>query len=140
MCAEEVDLVYALERGGQKDPWSRQAFVGELDNPVASVDVYWHDDEPVGYLCSWLIAGELQIQNLVVAPSVRRQGVAVRLLRHLFVRSVKVGLETAFLEVRTSNEAAIALYRRFGFIDRSIRRVYYPDGEDALIMAWWART
>jgi ribosomal-protein-alanine N-acetyltransferase len=113
-----------------------QHFADELDNPVASVDLYWCHDELAGFLCSWLIAGELQIQNLATLPRLRRRGIAGNLLEHVIRRSRATGLTSIWLEVRLSNAPAIALYERFGFSACGRRPAYYPDGEDALIMTY----
>ena len=128
--------VHKLECVSQQEPWSLQHFADELDNPVASVDLYWHHDQLVGFLCSWLIAGELQIQNLATLPAMRRHGVAARLLDHVIARSQLSGLTSVWLEVRVSNIPAITLYERFGFSAFGKRSAYYPDGEDALVMTY----
>lgn len=132
----DLARVHTLECASQTDPWSLQHFADELDNPVASLDVYWCQGELAGFLCSWLIAGELQIQNLATLPSLRRRGIAVRLLEHVIRRSRLAGLSSIWLEVRLSNAPAIALYERFGFSASGRRSAYYPDGEDALIMTY----
>ena len=128
--------VHKLECASQQEPWSSQHFADELDNPVASVDLYWCEDQLAGFLCSWLIAGELQIQNLATLPALRRRGAAARLLEHVITRSRESGLSSIYLEVRVGNRPAIALYERFGFIANGSRSAYYPDGEDALIMTY----
>lgn len=135
---QQADLaaVHQLECLSQDDAWSLQHFSDELKTPVASVDLYWCQNELAGFLCSWLIAGELQIQNLATLPAMRRKGVAVRLLQHVISRSRKSGLHSIWLEVRVSNAPAIALYERFGFSANGKRSAYYPDGEDALIMMY----
>ena len=132
----DLAMVHQLECACQQDPWSLQSLTDELENPVASIDLYWHHDGLVGFLCSWLVAGELQIQNLATLPSMRRRGVAVRLLEHVIARSKTAGLTSTWLEVRVSNTAAISLYKRFGFSAGGKRPAYYPDGEDALIMKY----
>ena len=123
-----------LESTSQSDPWTLKHFADELDNPVASVDLYWCQGTLAGFLCSWLVDGELQIQNLATLPVLRRKGIAVRLLEHVIARSRAAGLTSIWLEVRTSNAPAIALYKRFGFSACGTRMAYYPDGEDALLM------
>jgi ribosomal-protein-alanine N-acetyltransferase len=130
----DLVIVHQLECDSQKYPWSLQHFAEEFGNQVSSVDLYWHRDELAGFLCSWLIAGELQIQNLATLPSMRRRGIAVRLLEHVIARSKAAGLNSIWLEVRISNTAAISLYKRFGFSAGGKRSAYYPDGEDALVM------
>jgi ribosomal-protein-alanine N-acetyltransferase len=128
--------VHQLECASQQEPWSLRHFADELDNPVASVDLYWCGGTLAGFLCSWLIAGELQIQNLATLPAMRRHGIAARLLDHAIVRGRTSGLTSVWLEVRVSNVPAIALYERFGFSACGKRSAYYPDGEDALVMTY----
>jgi ribosomal-protein-alanine N-acetyltransferase len=136
MQRDDLSIVHQLECVSQHNAWSLKHFADELDNPVATVDLYWCKDELAGFLCSWLVAGELQIQNLATLPAMRRRGIAVSLLEHAIARSQRKGLTSIWLEVRVSNRSAIALYERFGFIANGKRSAYYPDGEDALLMTW----
>lgn len=134
MRPDDLEDVLRIERASQPIPWSGGQFMQELLQPYATVDLLVCGDVLAGYLCSWLLCGELHIQNVVTAPEFRRQGVAASLLRHVLKRAGRQGFEAAFLEVRAGNEAAIALYQRFGFGIVSRRRRYYADGEDALLM------
>jgi [ribosomal protein S18]-alanine N-acetyltransferase len=79
---------------------------------------------------------EAEILNIETLPSHRRQGLAASLLREAFdwaQVNQKLGI---WLEVRTSNSAAIALYTKLGFQTISTRTRYYADGEDALVMKY----
>jgi len=136
MTLTDLPAVYRLECASQIDAWSMQHFADEFANPVAKIDLYWCQDVLAGHLCSWLIAGELQIQNLATLPGMRRRGVAARMLGFVLERSRRSDLESASLEVRASNKAAIALYEKFGFVAAGRRAAYYPDGEDALLMTY----
>ncbi len=136
----DLDRVYQLECASQTHPWSRQHFLDELNKPVASIDLYWANDALAGFLCSWLIAGELQIQNLATRPGFRRRGIAQSLMQHVIDRGKSSGLTSVWLEVRVSNSAAIALYEKFGFEKSGMRQAYYPDGEDAVLMTLKAGT
>lgn len=139
MQAADLEAVHRLECASQQTPWSLTHFAQELANPVAAVDLYWRGPELAGFLCCWLVAGELQIQNLATTPALRREGVAARLLSHVLARAVRQGEPiSAWLEVRLGNRPAIALYERFGFFVSGLRKAYYPDGEDALIMTYHA--
>jgi len=82
-----------------------------------------------------LVADELQIEDLAVAPERRRRGWGLRLLRALLEVGRRRGLATAHLEVRRGNAAARALYRRGGFEEVGERREYYREPrEDAILM------
>ena len=138
MMADDLVQVHALECASQQSPWTVQHFAEELDNPCARIDLCWRDGVLAGFLCAWLIAGELQIQNVATAPAFRRQGVAAALLAEVLRRSQAVGMESAWLEVRVGNAPAISLYERFGFRTVARRSRYYADGEDALVMCYRA--
>ena len=78
---------------------------------------------------------ELHINNLAVAPGRRRQGVGSALLQHVLREGTRTGAARATLEVRESNEIALALYERFGFTVAGVRRAYYSNpSEDALVL------
>ena len=134
LTAADLGPVHALECSARTDPWSPAHFAAELANPFAQVDLCWRDGQLAGYICTWLVAGEVQIQNVATAPAFRRQGVAARLLAQALERCRKSGFETAWLEVRAGNAGAIALYQRFGFREAARRPGCYPDGEDAVVM------
>lgn len=136
MRRDDLAAVHQLECASQSDPWSLRHFADELDSRIATLELYWCGQQLAGFLCSWLIAGELQIQNLATLPQLRRRGIAASLLSHAIARSREQGLNSIWLEVRISNRAAIALYQRFGFSANGTRPAYYADGEDALIMTY----
>ena len=87
-----------------------------------------------------LVPGEAQILNLSVVPDTRREGLGRALLRRFIDDARGLGAEQVFLEVRSSNVAAIALYETGGFAPVARRVDYYPGAtpdaarEDALVM------
>ncbi|MDH3707419.1 MAG: ribosomal protein S18-alanine N-acetyltransferase [Acidimicrobiia bacterium] len=120
-------------------PWSESLWSRELARPsseacyVAASQGGHH----VGHAGLMVQAGDGHVVTLAVDPARQRSGVASRLLAVLAARAVRLGLDALTLEVRPSNDAARALYRRFGFAPAGIRSGYYADdGEDALVM--WA--
>lgn len=88
----------------------------------------------IGLGCLWSILEEAHITLLGVDPVYRRQGLGQLLLYVLLASAQQRGLERATLEVRVSNQSAIALYEQFGFRRAGCRKHYYPDDEDALIL------
>lgn len=134
MSADDLEAVLELERSAHPHPWSVEQFRRELANPAAHIALMEHDGDVAGFLCWWLVAGEAEIHNVVTASFFQRRGIARRLLEHVLAAAVAAGANRALLEVRVGNAAAIALYRAFGFTDCGIRRRYYANGEDALLM------
>ncbi len=133
----DLDAVEPIERVSYPTPWSRGMFVTELAKPSSRSLAAVADDtgELAGYLILSRYVDAWHVMNVAVAPAHRRRGVASALLRHLFAET---GVETQrgyTLEVRVSNEPAIALYERFGFRSSGLRPGYYTDNrEDAIIM------
>ena len=136
MRPEDLDEVLAIERVSFSMPWSRGAFLYEMQqNRVARCWVMREGERLVAYLCLWEIADELHVTNVAVHPAARRRGLARTLLRGVLDDSRGRGFRTVALEVRPSNEHALALYDSLGLRVVGRRRGYYYDtGEDALVM------
>jgi ribosomal-protein-alanine N-acetyltransferase len=82
----------------------------------------------------WLLGPEVHLLNLAVRPEYRRRGLARRLMRTMLALGRRAGIGTFFLEVRSTNGEALALYRSLGFEVTGRRPGYYEDGEDAHMM------
>jgi [ribosomal protein S18]-alanine N-acetyltransferase len=130
----DLPQVIAIERRAFPTPWSLAMFVLELSKPSGICLVATCDDRVAGYLVCSRYDVVWHVMNVAVDPARRRQGIATAMLDELFARADRPG-EQYTLEVRTSNDAAIALYERFGFESAGVRPGYYHDNkEDALIM------
>jgi ribosomal-protein-alanine N-acetyltransferase len=93
------------------------------------------DAQAVAFLLAWSVADELHLLDMASHPEARRQGHARRLLAELVNHAQRHHQRLVLLEVRRSNQAAIALYESAGFETTGVRRGYYSDtGEDALEM------
>jgi ribosomal-protein-alanine N-acetyltransferase len=135
MQSDDLAGVVALEHAVYPFPWSEQIF---RDCLRVGYDCWVVDagGEVSGYAVMSMGAGECHILNLCVAPALRRQGAGRALLTMLLRRARQAGMLHAFLEVRPSNAAAIALYESMGFERIGLRRGYYQaEGgrEDAIV-------
>ena len=128
--------VLVIERASFSMPWSRGAFLYEIEqNQAARCWVGREDGRIVGYICLWEVADELHVTNVAVHPEARRRGIARGLLESVFARARAAGSRLVVLEVRPSNAEAVGLYESFGFRVVGRRRGYYYDtGEDAFVM------
>ena len=88
----------------------------------------------VGYGGLLFAVGDAHVTNIAVAASRQRQGIATRLLAELAWAAIDHGCDALTLEVRVGNVGAQALYREFGFIPAGIRKKYYENVEDAMVM------
>lgn len=93
----------------------------------------------IGYGVMSVVIDESHILNLCVHPDWQGQGLGRKLIQHMLKLARQHGAETAFLEVRKSNQAALALYDGLGFVEIGRRRDYYPASgsgrEDALVLS-----
>ena len=93
------------------------------------------DDSARAFLLAWLVSDELHVLTVATLPEFRRHGLARALLVHVIDFARSRGARTVLLEVRRSNQAALALYAAFGFATSRIRPRYYADNqEDAIEM------
>jgi ribosomal-protein-alanine acetyltransferase len=134
----DIEAVVALERTAHAAPWTEGNFRDALAAGYG-VAVGVADDTLVAYGVLLFAPGEAQLLNLTVAPEARRQGIGRALLQRFLADARARGAQQCFLEVRVSNEAAVALYAHEGFVAVARRVGYYPvqgpgPREDALVM------
>jgi ribosomal-protein-alanine N-acetyltransferase len=138
MVVADVDEVHALEQSVFPHPWSRANF---LDSLASGYDA-WVLREPGGALAGYFIlmfaVDEAHLLDVALAASHQRTGLGRHLLDRATARAREMGMESMLLEVRPSNERALAVYRVYGFSEIGRRKGYYPahEGkrEDAIVM------
>ena len=132
----DVPALARIERESFVSPWSADQITRDITvNDRAFVAVAEVDGDTAGYADMWLVAGEAQLYNIVVAEKYRGIGIGGALLKYMASAAARAGCTTMNLEVRRSNSPAISMYRKGGFRDRGIRRGYYTDNhEDAVLM------
>jgi ribosomal-protein-alanine acetyltransferase len=138
LAESDIDVIAALEREAHAAPWTAGNFLDALAAGYG-MTVGEMDGAVVAYGVLLFAPGQAQLLNLTVAPAARRQGVGGALLRRVLADARARGAEQCFLEVRETNQAAIALYTREGFAPVGRRTGYYPaigpgPREDALVM------
>ncbi|MGH9456856.1 MAG: ribosomal protein S18-alanine N-acetyltransferase [Thermoanaerobaculia bacterium] len=131
----DVDQIAALERASFPTPWRREYFEGELRSERRLSRVIRDRRAIVAYCFSMYFLDEMHVNKIAVAEPYRRRGLAGRLMDDVIAFARANGIKTITLEVRTTNDDAIAFYRAIGFEERYRRARYYPDGESAVVMA-----
>jgi len=140
MTRDDIDQVIAIEQVSFTMPWSRNLFLSEFRNPKVSLMLAARSPEQggkvIGYIVCWVVADELHILDLAMLPAWRRQGIARQLVLAAVRQGARRGASRAFLEVRTSNEAAFSLYEGLGFARTIVREGYYDQPiENAVVMS-----
>lgn len=137
MSHDDLAMVSDIERRSYEFPWSHGVFRDCLLAGYRS-SVLVRDERVAGYGILSIAAGEAHILNLCVDPEFRSMGYGERLLDTMLAQARAASVREVFLEVRPSNDTALALYRKKGFFQVANRPAYYQshDGrEDAAVLA-----
>ena len=103
------------------------------NNPFSKRLEYVINSECVGYLDYSLIYDRMEIDNFLVKLEYRNNGIGSKLMSYLIDLAKGNNIINITLEVRVSNHVAINLYKKYGFVEVSIRKYYYGD-EDGILM------
>ena len=139
MRPRDIEEVIAIERRVYPDPWSRWIFYHEMfENPMAHLRVLRTRQPPerlVGYATLRLMGENAHLTNLALHPDFIGRGLGRYFLAYVMDYAHRRGGRRMWLEVRKGNRRALRLYARFGF--RFMRELpgYYPNGDDALVLA-----
>ena len=135
-----IRKIMPIEQQVYPRPWTPQVFVEELEQARVGKRHYLVGtigDELVGYGGLLYVEKDAHVTNIAVDPMWRSRGIATELLLDLAWEANRRGCEAMTLEVRHTNVAAQQLYRRFGFVPAGVRKKYYENRDDAIVM-WCA--
>lgn len=135
MSREHIPELAEIEQLCFAVPWSEKQLLEELENPLGSYFVAVEDGRILGYIGSQTVIDETCVMNVAVRPDCRGKRLGSLLMEALVQDCLEKGSRLLTLEVRVSNEPALALYRAFGFQQVGLRKGYYEKPrEDAIIM------
>ena len=128
----DIDSVLEIEHESINS-WTYDQFVQELSNKFSVFIVAEIESNVVGYAVAWRVADEIQINSISVKKSLRKQGIAGKLLAEIITDDADKVFSRVVLDVRSKNTAAINFYTDNGFTKNGIRKNYYKD-DDAVLM------
>ena len=130
---KNVDDVISIQNNLNIHILSKKNILNDLNNSNFKCLMALYKEEIIGYI-SFSHIFDIEIESIIVKSSYQRQGIGTLLLKYVFNFSKENKINNVFLEVRKSNLAAISLYKKMGFKIISIRKKYYENTEDALIL------
>ena len=134
---EDAEAIAALHASCFERSWNAKDFRRYAGSTSYCCFVALHQKDYAGFILANHAAGEAEVLTFGVSPDHRRQSVGSRLLKHLLAELAGLGVESVFLEVGATNDAARQLYENFGFERAGHRPGYYrksEGAEDALIL------
>lgn len=126
--------ILRVEKESFLHPWTENMFREEISGRFSRYRVAEVEKNAVAYMGMWVLADEGHITNVAVAKDYRRRGIAKALISDFISFAGEKNLAFLTLEVRKSNISAISLYKSFGFCEVGIRKKYYDNTEDAVLM------
>ncbi len=129
---EDIKKVVYLEETFLGETLGEEMLESELDSKVTKFYVATINEEVVGYIGRYELLNEAEVLNFVVDETYQRQGIGQMLFNK--VEEDLPNLEKMTLEVRESNTKAINFYKKNGFKQISIRKNYYKNNENALVL------
>ncbi len=134
MTPDDMEEIMAIEGVSFESPWLPEMFEAEMAGPISDALSVEIDGLYAGYVTFRVILDEAHLMNVAIHPDFRKRGYGRRLTQHFLDDCMERGVKYFYLEVRPSNVPARKLYRSFGFRITGVRKGYYEDGEDALLM------
>jgi ribosomal-protein-alanine N-acetyltransferase len=136
---EDADDIVRIDQASFTHPWAEHVMRDAIEKAqrgdyIALVAAAPHG--VCGFVIAWNVREEGEIATIAVDENFRGQGIARRLLEAALHEAARRGAETMFLEVRPHNAAALHLYEKCGFTRVGLRKNYYQNGDDAVIMRW----
>ena len=131
---EELNLIASTLETDFDNFWNYNVFKSELENNNSKYLVAKIDNKVVGFAGFIQVLDEADISNIVVNKNFRNQKIGTFLLESLLDLASSLNIKTINLEVRESNITAINLYKKFGFEICGMRKNYYNNIENAILM------
>lgn len=136
MNISDLDEIVNIEKDLYKSPWNEKQFKYELEeNEFSYIFVLENEGVIVGYYGFWVMFEDCDITKVSIRKEFQGMKLSNILMKDCFERVKALGCNKINLEVRTTNERAINLYKKYGFQDVIIRKNYYGKNEDALILS-----
>ena len=134
MTLQDLDLIANSLESDFDNFWNYNVFKSELENGNSKYLVAKIDNQIVGFAGLIPVVDEADVSNIVVHKNFRNQKIGSALLEALLNLAFSLNLKIINLEVRESNVPAIKLYEKFGFEVCGLRKKYYNNCENAILM------
>lgn len=131
----QIDALLLVEQACFQHPYTREQLRYEIEeNEFSYVLGVYEEDTLIGFIDYWITFETCQLNQIAILPEYRRKGYGGQLIKEMIDHAEEAMCENIMLEVRVSNQTAQAMYEAFGFLCLQVRKGYYDNGEDAIVM------
>ena len=131
---QDIDILSQIEERCFIAPWSKSAFQEVLKYPLHHTFLIEDRGQVCGYACLLVLFEDAEIENIAVDLDYRGRGISKLLMQAMHDKAKELGAKRCLLEVRVSNQVARSLYEKYGYESYGVRKRYYENGEDAIVM------
>lgn len=131
---KDIDIIVQLEEEIFGETLGKEMLENELNNPLVWFRVLEIENQVIGYIGGYFYLEDGEILNFLIDKSKQHQGYGTILFESILQEARQKGIKKVTLEVRESNSNAISFYTKFGFSKISIRKHYYQNGDNAIVM------
>lgn len=133
---KDLETIAQIEATCFSDAWSSQSIESMLSMKTTCCMVAEEDGRVVGYSLLLVALDQMELLKIAVLPLFRGRGIAAALMEAMLIYAEGKKMTAITLEVRTKNEPAVSLYRRYGFYEAGIRKNYYKNPPDHALIMW----
>ncbi len=131
---QDIDKILSIQNGNFSDGWNERQLLSGFDSGNLSAVALEIEGKLVGFISYSEGLDSSDIESVVVISAERKKGYGKMLVDFALDKLKENAVKTVLLEVRESNLSAIALYKKCGFSQIAVRKKYYLNGENAIIM------
>ena len=135
--SNDIDRVYKIEQEEENSWIKNQFYAYDMDSLESMSYIYLFNSEVIGYLMSKIILDEVHIHNITVSKEYRNNGVGTDMITYLIDKAKNKNKNKICLEVNNNNLIARKVYNKFRFTKVGVRKKYYNNKNDAVLMDLW---
>ena len=134
MTLNDLKIIAPILQSDFDNFWNENILKSELENNNSYYIVAKKNDSIVGFGGLWKSIDDIHITNIVTKKAYRNKGIGKSILNELMIQAKILGYNIITLEVNENNLPAISLYKKLGFKEVGIRKRYYNNTDNAIIM------
>lgn len=131
---KDIEKIVKLEEDIFGESLGYEMLSEEIDNPLIWFRVIEVNNDVIGYIGGYFFMEDGEILNFLIQEEYQHLGYGTQLFNSIMDEASLIGIKRVTLEVRRSNQKGLNFYKKHNFKEISVRKHYYKNGEDAIVM------